>query len=413
MRFLVLSQYFSPEIGATQTRLSAMTHELRQAGHDVRVVTSLPNYPTGRIFPGYRGRVALKERIEGVEVHRTWVVPAMGSGAGRMLNYGSFALTSLLGLIGAQRPDVVFVESPPLSVAVPGAWAAGVWKTCLVVNVADLWPDSIHELGILREGAILSAARRLESWTYRKADFVTAVTQGIRDSLLTEKGVPPGKVLFLPNGVDTNLFHVQTRDPEALKGAGVPLKQGDRVVMYAGTLGVAQGLEVALDAMRRLASSAPHVRLVFVGDGSERLHLQAKARARGLTNTFFVAAQPPEQLARLWAGADIGFASLLDRPIFAGARPSKLFPMMASGKPVVYAGSGEAPRIIREADAGIVVPPEDSAELAQALALLASDEDLAGRLGTNGRRYVEQNLTWHTLVGDWLDQLLQAGVGVR
>jgi colanic acid biosynthesis glycosyl transferase WcaI len=405
MRFLILTQYFPPEIGAPQTRLAAMARELVRLGNDVEVVTALPNYPSGHIFPEYRRQLWLTERIDGFRVHRTWLWPAMGAGAGRLLNYASFSVTALFGLLRARKPDVVFVESPPLSLVVPGVLAVKAWRAALVLNVADLWPDSAHDLGLLGDGPLLRFARKLESWAYRHSDAVNAVTDGIRDRLITQKRVPASKVLFLPNGVDIELFRPQERDLSELRKLGVSVNSDARVAMYAGTMGLAQGLEVALDAMALLSPRKPDLHLVLVGDGSERPALESRAREMGLRTVWFVPPQPLQHLARLWAGADVGLASLKDLPLFAGARPSKLFPMMASAKPVVFSGAGEAAALIEGAEAGVAVPPEDPSALAEALLKLASDDELARRLGGNGRRFVEQHLTWEKVVGDWLEQL--------
>lgn len=405
MRLLILTQYFPPEIGATQTRLSSITRALVQAGHDVEVVTALPNYPEGRIFDDYRGRPYRREKVDGVTVHRVWVYAAMGAGFRRLVNYLSFSAMAVLGLVRARRPDYLFIESPPLSLAATGICAAKLWRTRSILNVADLWPDSAVELGLLHEGLPLRVTRRLETWSYKHADHVSAVTEGIRDRL-RRKGVPESRLHFLPNGVDIDLFHPRPRDPGILAEYGVPAEVP--VVLHAGTMGFAQGLHVAIDAMTELRDRGVSLHLVLVGDGSEREVLETRVREHQLDNVTFVPAVSLERVAELWAGADMGYAGLKDVPLFEGARPSKLFPAMASGKPVVYSGAGEAARLIEEAEAGLVVPPEDPKALADAFARLGEDADLATRLGQNGRCYVEANLTWGKLVDDWLTQLSSA-----
>jgi colanic acid biosynthesis glycosyl transferase WcaI len=405
MRFLFLTQYFPPEIGAPQTRLAAVTRAVRAAGHEVEVVTALPNYPSGRVFRGYRGKVYAREEFEGIPVHRTWLVASMGAGMGRLANYASFALTCAIGLRRAHQPDFVFIESPPLSLAVPGLMAARLWRARSILNVADLWPDSVREMGVLREGAFLSAAERLEAWAYRRADLVSAVTDSIGHALMESKAVPPRKVVSLPNGVDLDLFRPRPRDPTVLDELGLKMSGGEFVVMYAGTLGLAQGLDTALDAMALLAVRGSLVHLLLVGDGSERARLERTAEERQLPNVTFAAPMPLETLARLWSVADAGFASLRKLKVFEGVRPSKIFPVMGAGKPLLYSGSGETARLIEDADAGLVAPPEDAAAMAAMFEQLAADRGLAVRLGENGRRYAEQHLSWERLVRDWLEQL--------
>lgn len=407
MRFLILTQYYQPEIGAPQVRLAALTRELVKLGHEVEVVTALPSHPTGRIFPEYQGSLYRQEQEQGATIHRVWVYASVGAGLRRMVNYASFTVASVWGLLKARRPDFVFVESPPLFLSVPGAWAARRWHVPMIFNVADLWPDSIRELGLLQEGWALRMADALESWTYRRAEYVNAVTEGIRSTLIAVKKVPEDKVLFLPNGVDIETFRPTSPDSGILSELGLT---GRKVIVYAGTLGYAQGLEVALEAMKSLERQIPEAILLFIGDGSEKETLVRRAAELRLSNVKFLAPRSPEYVARLYSVACVGFASLKNSPLFEGARPSKLLPIMASGKPVLYSGAGEATRLIQEAQAGLTVPPEDSAMLADAALQLLRDPELAATLGRNGRTYVEQQLSWEMVVRRWLDQL---GVPVR
>ena len=197
MRMLILTQFFAPETGAPQTRLGALARELIRLGHEAEVVTAMPNYPAGRIFSAYRGRFYCREDWGGIAIHRVWVHASMGKGAGRLLNYLSFAATSLYALIKSKRPDYIFVESPPLFLAIPAILMARLWRVATILNVADLWPDSVRQLGILKPGIILRAAERLERWAYRRADFVNAVTEGIARTLIEDKSVPGHKLLRL------------------------------------------------------------------------------------------------------------------------------------------------------------------------------------------------------------------------
>lgn len=404
MRFLVLSQYYPPEIGASQTRLAAMVRVMKNLGHDVEVITAMPNYPTGRIFPEYRGRFYYREELTGVTVHRVWLYPSTGAGLRRMLNYMSFTVTCLAPLLCASRPDYVFVESPPLFLSLPGYLMARRWRAKMIFNVADLWPDSVRELGLMKDGLALGLATRLEKWTYRVADRVNAMTEGIRSALIQKKGVPSSKILFLPNGVDTQLFKPRPADNGLASRLGLA---GKKLILYTGTLGYAQGLEVALRAAAMLRHQTDIV-FVFVGGGSEEGKLKLLADNWGLQNVVFLEPVPPEEVARLYSLALAGFASLRNLPLFDGARPSKIFPIMASGVPVIYSGSGEGARLVKAANAGIVTPPEDGQALADAVQQLAQNPDLAARLGSNGRAYVEKHFTWSTLVADWLRQLIES-----
>lgn len=405
MRFLFLTQYFAPEVGAPQVRLAAIARELVRLGHEVEVVTSMPNYPQGSIWPTYRRRLYQRDEWEGVTVHRVWLFAATGAGVKRMLNYLSFTVMSLFGLARARRPDFIFAESPPLTIALPATAFSLWWKTPVILNVADLWPDSMREMGLMHPGAALALAESLERWSYKRASFVNAVTEGIQRTLIEQKRVPSSKVLFLPNGVDIELFRPQP--PDAALPALLDLDR-KKVIVYAGTLGLFQGLDVALEAAEQLQHTDPDAVLLFIGGGSDKPRLMKKAQQLKLANVRFLEPQPIEYVARIYSIATAGFASLKNLSLFEGARPSKVFPIMSSGKPVVYSGSGEGARLIMEANAGIVTLPEDANELTEAFRRILRDPALASSMGANGRSYVEERLSWSRLVSAWLDQFVSS-----
>src|SRR5271165_1633598 len=245
MKFLILTLYFPPEIGAAPTRLAAMARELSKIGHIVEVVTGMPNYPHGHILPEYRGSFYKREVWNGITIHRVWLYPTVGSGMGRILNYLSFSLFALYGLLRAQKPDYLFVESPPPTLSCPAYLCSKLWRIPFILNVADLWPDTLVEMGLLRKGLAFTLLSWLERWSYQKATYVNAITNGLRDALLKEKAVPLEKVLFLPNGVDTDLHRPYPKDATLMNALGLA---GKKIVLYSGTLGRAHGLEHVLEA---------------------------------------------------------------------------------------------------------------------------------------------------------------------
>ena len=401
MRFLFLTQYFPPETGATQTRLAALSEVLVRLGHHVEVVTTLPNHPLGRIFPQYRKHFYVYEVREQVPVHRVWVYASMGKGIKRAINYVSFTLTCLFGLLRAKKPDVIFVESPPPSLAVSGLLASRVWRLPLILNIADLWPDSARELGVLQNGLVLRLSAILESWAYRRADFINAVTDGIRNALVHDKGVPERKLLRLYNGVDTNLFRSFAPDAALKRRLGLEHK---KIVLHQGTMGYAHALETALLAAELLRASDIH--FVFLGNGSEKANLVRLANKLALSNVTFIDAVPIEEVPRYFSIACCGLASARNVPVVRDARPAKLLPIMASGKPAIFYGvEGETTRMIRDARAGIVVDPDDPEALAKAIQTIADSPALAEEFGKNGRCYAERFWTWSELAENWLGDL--------
>ena len=399
MRVLILTQYYPPEIGAPQTRLAALARELRRRDHEVEVVTAMPHHLVGRTYKGYRGKFYMRDMVDGTTVHRTWVYAATGTGIRRIANYLSFTCTSLVGLALAQRPDVIFVESPPLFLSVPGWIAATLRKAKLIFNVADLWPDSVRELGVMQDGPMLRAAERLEAWTYRKADIVNAVTNGIEETLRSRKGVPAAKLRFLPNGIDVDSF--SPRPPLQSLARSLRLDER-RIFIYAGTHGIAQGLEHVVDAAKLVEDRAI---VLFVGSGPTKHALLERARRAGITNIRFVDPVPLDRMPAYFSLAYASIVPLVRSELMRGARPSKLFPALASGVPIVYSGEGEGAQLVADAQAGVVVPPENPTALANAMRELCDDVATRNEMAERARALAVDRFAWSTIVGSWLQTI--------
>lgn len=402
MRFLILTQYFEPEIGAPQVRLGALARALRARGHEVEVVTGLPNHPTGRIAEGYRGRAWMTQHVDGITVRRVWMYAATGSGGRRLLNYLSFCVTSVVGLARARRPDVIFVESPPPLLMVPARLAGWIWRRPVIMNVADLWPDAAHALGLLADGRMLRVLRWFERWSYGAADRVCAVTDGVRATLELDKGVPAGKIVDLPNGVDISAFSPERRTHRAFARFGVA---ADHVFLYAGTIGYAHGVETLVDAMVLLRETHPAAHLLIVGGGSARDAVEGRIEQTKAGNVTLAGPVSLVEVAPLFASSTAAVSVIRNLPLLEGARPGKIFPAMASGVPVLYSGAGEGAAIVRDGGAGLVVPPEDAEALAAAMRRVLDDPALAAAMGAAGRRLVERSFSWDTIVDRWLSKL--------
>jgi colanic acid biosynthesis glycosyl transferase WcaI len=402
VRFLILTQYFPPEVGAPQVRLQAFARALKRNGHHVEIVTAMPNHLTGRILDGYRRKFYVTEDLDGSTVRRTWIFAATGAGGARIINYLSFMVTCLFGMFRSARPDYVFVESPPLFLGVPGWFYCALRRTRMIFNVADLWPDSVRALGVINSKALISLAGALERWIYSRARFVNAVTTGIQRGLI-KKGVPEPKVLFLPNGVDTTLFTPRDPDLELLRQLGL---NGSRVFLYAGTHGLAQDLDTIVAAAALLQGTS--ARFLFVGDGPTKRQLEQTVEQRRLKNVVFVGMQPLNEMPRFFSLAFASIAPLRKRELFKGARPSKIFPSLASGVPVIFCGEGEAADLLVKHSAGIAVEPENAAALAGAVRQLLDNPGRRTQMSANGRRLALEQFDWGALVEQWLEQLRKA-----
>jgi glycosyltransferase involved in cell wall biosynthesis len=309
-------------------------------------------------------------------------------------------------LARASRPDYIFVDSPPLFLGVPGWIAAKVWRVPLLFNVADLWPDSVRDLGIMSDGLLVRIAYRLERWIYRHATSVTAVTEGIRAALLGSKRLPAEKVMFLPNGVDTKLFKPSPPDEKLKQNLGLA---GKKIVLYAGNHGYAGAVEQVLYAANCLRDE-PSLHFLLIGEGPEKRKLIELAAILKLSNVTFHDQVPLAVMPSFLSISDLAVVTLRKSQVMAGARPAKSFVMMAGGKPIVLSAEGEAARLIEAAGSGVVVPPEDYEAIAKAIRKLMNDPERASQLGANGRRFVVSNFEWSSLVRNWLAQLSNISV---
>jgi glycosyltransferase involved in cell wall biosynthesis len=281
---------------------------------------------------------------------------------------------------------------------------AAAWNVPVVLFVADPWPDSAVALGVIEDDSILvTAARRVEAWSYRWAALVTVPTRGMVEHMVERKHVPRRKVAFLPNGVDLDLFRPRDWDPGLALSLGI--RADDLVVLYAGTVGEGAALEQAVHAMAHVVRDIPEARLVVVGAGGARERVIGEARRVGLDSALFLPPRPVGDVARLWSLASVGLSTMKRSSVAGMTRPAKVLASLGSAVPVVYAGEGEGARLIEEADAGLVVPPENPTELAHALTKLLRDPKLRQQLGAHGRSYAERHLGWEPLVEGWIDSL--------
>jgi len=399
-RWLILTQYYPPEIGAPQIRLRSVARILRRCGIKVAVLTALPNYPAGKVFPGYSGRWQSHEEIDGIPIKRTWVYAGTGKSARvRLANYLSFTFTALLAALTGPRPDVMFVESQPLSlglVAILMKWFRGV---PYIYNVPDLQIDVAQQLGFMRNRGMLRLALELENLFLRRSWKISTVTRRFIEHF-ENRGLPRNQITFLPNGADTEFLKPQPPSRELLDRWGLYNK---KVFLYVGTHAYYHGLDTLIEAATLLRDQ-PGIAFLMIGDGPERARLQLMCRDRGLTNVIF-GQSPYEEMDQLYSIAYASIATLRKLDVAKGMRLSKIFPSLSCGVPVIYSGVGEAAQLLETNECGVVVEPEDPASLAQAILSLASDQIMRYKMGRAGRALVEREYSWSTIVERWLEEI--------
>ena len=386
MRITFLTQYFPPEVGAPQGRMYELAKRLVAAGHDVTVVTAFPNYPDGVIQEGYRGRSSMEEHMDGIRVLRTWVFATPNRGFfKRILNHFSFTFSCLTAIRKLGPTDVIFVQSPPLFIGFGTRIYSMVKKAPYVFNVSDIWPQSAIELGMLKNPIAIRMAEMLERHLYKHAAFVTVPVPGMVERL-ARRGIPRDKVVLLTNGVDTEVFSPRPPDRKLAKELGL---DGRKVFLFAGTHGLAQGLDVILDAAK--LTSDPDILYVLAGDGARKAALVERAEKEKIGNVRFLPSQPRSAMPSLLNLAYASLITLKRGDFFRSTLPVKMYESMASAQPIVGAVWGEAADLISSAGCGVLAEPEDAESVVKAVALLAADPKQARRMGDLGREYVVEH----------------------
>jgi glycosyltransferase involved in cell wall biosynthesis len=404
MHILFLSHYYPPEVNAPASRTSEHCRQWVNAGHDVTVVTCVPNHPAGKLYDGYRNRLFQRETLDGVEVIRVWTYLAANAGfLRRTLNYLSYLFGATLALPRLKRPDVIISTSPQffcgLSGLIARAWLRAPW----VLEIRDIWPESIVTVGAMKKGMSVRVLEWLERSAYKRADNIVAVTDSFVPHI-AERCDNPAKVNVIKNGVDLTFF---TRDgnPIAAKRA---LGFEDRfVAAYVGTHGMAHGLDTILEAAR-LTADDPRILYVMVGDGAERGRLVERAHEMRLANVRILGQRPKSDMPMVWAATDASLIILRRDDLFKKVLPSKMFEAMGMARPIVLGVEGEAKELLYAAGAGLAITPESAEELAAAVRRLAAEPSLSTAFGESGAAYVREQFDRAKLAARYIDLLREA-----
>lgn len=406
MHFVIHTQYYPPEIGAPQARLSELAQGVVEKGHQVSVITAMPNYPGGKIYPGYGGYLR-KEISGGVHIIRTAIFPVQTARPiPRLANYFSFVFSSLLlGGRSIESVDYILTESPPLFLGISGFLLSRWKKARWIFNISDLWPESAARLGLIGEGLPWKLSATLEGFCYRKAWMVTGQSKSILADV--ERRFPGVRTYHFSNGADTSRFHPDARTPEARK---ILCKNHDCVVaLYAGLHGHAQGLGQMLQAAKEIVD--PNLQLVFLGDGPEKSRLVDMAEELHLNNVRFLNPVSKEMMPSLVASADICLIPL--KVFIPGAIPSKLYEAMACARPVILVAQGEAADIVSSSKAGIVVVPGDIEGIKVAMNNLLNNPKQREEMGMAGRRTAEIHFDSPKIVRQFADALFTDPANVQ
>jgi glycosyltransferase involved in cell wall biosynthesis len=384
MRILFLSHYFPPEVNAPASRTYEHCKHWVKMGHDVTVVTCAPNHPRGEVYPGYQNRLFQREEKDGIQVVRLWTYVTANEGLfKRTLNYVSYMMSAIVAAPWLPRADVVLSTSPQFFNGLAGYLVSRIKRAPWVLEIRDLWPESILVVGAIKNKWIIRALGYLEMFAYRKADAIVPVTDGFK-RYMVGKGIPEGKIEVVKNGVDLEFYRTTGGANPVAEELGLT---GRFVASYFGTHGMAHHLETVLEAASFLRDRKD-ILFLLVGDGAEREKLLGLRNERGLDNVMMPGQQAKERMPFLWQCSHVSLVLLKKSDLFKMVIPSKIFESMAMQRPIILGVEGESRAIVEAARAGRCIEPENAAELARIVAELADNPGLCDELGRNGRRYV-------------------------
>jgi glycosyltransferase involved in cell wall biosynthesis len=383
MHILFLTDNFPPEGNAPATRTFEHAREWVNNGHKVTVITCAPNFPEGKVFEGYKNKWLSKQKIEGINVWRVKTYITANEGfIKRTIDFISFMLSSLFFGLFTRKIDVVIGTSPQFFTVI-SAWALAKFKRVpFVFELRDIWPASITAVGAMKGSWIIKVLEKLELFLYRQADLIISVTHSFKLEL-QNRGVSPNKIKVVLNGVDLSKYKPLSEKDKAF-AEEFQLK-GKFVAGYVGTHGLAHALDSIIEAAE-LLKVEDDIRIVFAGGGADRARLEKLVETRDLSNVVMIPRQPKENMPKIWSLCDVSLVSLKDTPLFSTVIPSKIFESMAMSLPIIISvPEGESTQIIRTQKAGLVIPPENSNSLFEAILNIKKDKNLYSDLADNSR----------------------------
>jgi colanic acid biosynthesis glycosyl transferase WcaI len=389
MRILIYSYNYYPEPIGIAPLMTELAEGMVKRGHEVRVVTAMPWYPEAEIYPQYKNKLFLTERLNGVKVQRCFIwTSTQRSLKNRAFFELSFATLSLVQAFNGWRPDVMLLTVPGLPVCVPAWLVSRIYRTPLVLNLQDILPDAAVHVGLITSKKLIQVFKFLEKFAYEKAAKISVIADGFTKNI-TAKGVPPEKIVEISNWVDIDTIKPLPRDNNYFRR---DYQLEDKfVVLYSGNIALTQGLETVIEAAK-LLEHIPEITVTIVGEKKALNRLEEYCQQCGTKNVRLLPFQPQEKLAEMYAGTDVGLV-IQKKNVVDFNMPSKIQKLLASGMAIIASvpNTGTAARAISNSNGGLVVPPEDPQVLAEAIEKLYHDRDLVKQLGSSGRKFAEKN----------------------
>lgn len=400
MRILFFSHYFSPEGNAPASRIYEMCKRWVKYGHDVDVITCAPNVPDGVVYEGYKNKLYQSENIDGIHVIRVWTYIAANKGTiRRIINYVSYMLSAVLFSLFLKQPDVIIATSPQFFCGWAGIIVSKIKRCPVILDIRDIWPESIVAVGALRNKQLLRVLEWLELKMYAAAQYIVTVGKGYKQKLI-EKGVQAKNISVIPNGFDGELFYPRQANDKIRQYYNFNHKF---ICSYVGTIGMACGLEVVLHAAKLLKDKQRNdIKFLLVGAGAVKDQLLQQALEENLDNIVFVGRQDKCNIPEFLSITDVCLVHLKKTELFKTVLPSKTFEAAAMAKPIILGVEGSAADLVTQAKAGICIEPENAKQLADAIEKLAQNSNLRKTLGQSGRNYVMKHFNCDTLALEYL-----------
>jgi glycosyltransferase involved in cell wall biosynthesis len=383
VKILFFTDNFPPEVNAPASRTFEHCRHWATKGHKITVITCAPNFPQGKVFDGYKNKLWQVEQVEGIKVVRVWSYIAPNAGfVKRILDFVSYMVMAMIAGFFVGRPDVIIGTSPQLF-TVCAAWFTGLWRRVpYVFELRDLWPESIKAVGAMRQSYAITVLEKLEMFLYRRAAMIVAVTNAFKQNLVS-RGIDGSKILVVTNGVDLARFQPGPKDVSLTAQLGL---ENCFVAGYVGTHGLAHSLETLVDAAELLERdhAALNIRIIFIGNGAAKPGLVTYAEGKRLNNVMLLDSVSKDQIPAYWSLLDCSIIHLRNTPLFSTVIPSKMFESFGCGIPVLLGVAGEAAEILEASGAGFTFEPENAAQLAQSLVILATDKAKLQELSSHG-----------------------------
>ena len=368
MKILFLTDNFPPEVNAPATRTFEHCREWVKAGHDVTVITCFPNYPQGKVYPGYTNSLCKTECMDGIKVVRVWSYMTANKGfIKRIIDFISFSVTSFFaGLF--RECDIIVATSPQFFTALSGRTLGFFKRKPWIMEVRDLWPDSIKAVGAMKESVVLKYFSKEEKWCYSSAKKIVVVTNSFKREI-AKKGIPEDKIFVIKNGANTELFKPREKSQELLRKLGL---EGKRVLGYVGTLGMAHKIDFLIDCVKELDDYA----LMILGNGAEKENIQQKIENEGIKNVVLLDSVSKNEVAEYIALQDAALVNLRKSSLFTTVIPSKIFETASMRIPIMLGVDGEAREIVEEFGAGLFYEPENREDFLEKLNTLFSSPEV-------------------------------------